>query len=98
MVALITRLPSGQRVGPVAARRWEGEGTVLTKAALARHPIALLKILPGTGRGTIASAMVEGDCGVAQRLAGAPSVMPAACHLPVPGRISGESPSGGEGH
>jgi len=36
------------------------------------------QILPGTGRGTATrSGVVEG----------APSVTPAACHLPVPGRI-----------
>ncbi len=38
----------------------------------------MTKILPGTGRGTAGrSPVVEG----------APSVRPAACHLPVPGRI-----------
>lgn len=41
-------------------------------------------ILPGTGRGTMRS-MVEGQP-QAIRLLGCPSVTPAACHLPVPGR------------
>jgi len=41
-----------------------------------------MKILPGTGRGTMRS-MVEG-AGHEWRT---PSVSPADCHLPVPGRI-----------
>ena len=41
-------------------------------------------ILPGTGRGTMRS-MVEGSIGRGGGFD--PSVRPAACHLPVPGRI-----------
>jgi hypothetical protein len=46
--------------------------------------MALIKFLPGTGRGTMQS-MVEGPCA----LGGFdPSVSASRCHLPVPGRIA----------
>jgi len=44
----------------------------------------LLKILPGTGRGTMRS-MVEGPIAAAGGFD--PSVSASRCHLPVPGRI-----------
>lgn len=43
-----------------------------------------LKILPGTGRGTMRS-MVEGPRGLGGGID--PSVSALRCHLPVPGRI-----------
>ena len=45
---------------------------------------AALKILPGTGKGTMRS-MVEGLHRLLQFHA-SPSVSPVGCHLPVPGR------------
>jgi len=42
------------------------------------------EILPGTGRGTMRS-MVEGPWSLGGVVG--PSVSPAGCHLPVPGRI-----------
>ncbi len=49
--------------------------------------IAAPTILPGTGRGTAAAG--GGGGGADKRLCGweTPSVSPAGCHLPVPGRI-----------
>jgi len=45
-----------------------------------------IKVLPGTGRGTMRS-MVEGALHAVQRLRMPPSVSAARCHLPVPERI-----------
>jgi hypothetical protein len=53
--------------------------------------MGFVKILPGTGRGTMRS-MVEGAFRPLQLRFGnvshsPPSVSPSGCHLPVPGRI-----------